>query len=180
MSLERNWGRASLAITLTTPAFDFFIQLNPARGKTKEKLEEENAKRSKSLDWPDWSSTGKVAENAWCVSNTRQRYEREEMTWPRTLTAVSSKFVTAGEGVRRHRDVLEDDTETSNPPDDYQTAEWLAWKWESVNAVGSNCRWKWQLCWQAGWYDRLHYSLKLLLHILPSKSHQWSSITIMT
>lgn len=34
---KRNWGCASLAITLTTPEFDFFILLNSARGKTEEK-----------------------------------------------------------------------------------------------------------------------------------------------
>lgn len=42
VSLQRNWGCASLAITLTTLEFDFFIQLNPARGKT-----EENKKKRK-------------------------------------------------------------------------------------------------------------------------------------
>lgn len=78
----------------------------------------------------------------------------------RPYASVGSKFTRV---CLLHR-VLERDSETSNPLDDYQAAKWLTWKWKWVNAVGSNCRWKWQLCWQAGWYDRLHYSLKLLLH----------------
>lgn len=47
MSVQRSWGCASLAITLTTPEFDFFIQPNPARGKSKEKQEQKTPKGQK-------------------------------------------------------------------------------------------------------------------------------------
>lgn len=69
VSLEKNWGRANLAITLTTPALDlFFIQLNPDRGKTKGKHTEEprrTPKENKSLGMPSWSLVGIGTGNVW-------------------------------------------------------------------------------------------------------------------
>lgn len=41
VSLQKNWVRANLAITLTSPELDSFIWLNPDRGKTEEKRKEE-------------------------------------------------------------------------------------------------------------------------------------------
>lgn len=59
VSLQSNWGCASLAITLTTAEFDFFIQLNLARGKTKEKYEKMDVKGQKFRQTPQFSGEKK-------------------------------------------------------------------------------------------------------------------------
>lgn len=166
VSLEKNWRCANLAIDLTTLALYFFIQLNPDRGKTKETHKEEDSK-GKRLGLPSCSLVGKGTGNVWYLNNSNN-WTTEPGANCNSICSCDCRDHTHickfKIWVILHQNVLEYDIETANPLDDNQTAEWLNRKWKSVNALGSKCRWKWQLCWQGGGYDRLHYSLKLLLH----------------
>lgn len=93
--------------------------MNPDRGKTEEKRKEEPRRTQTKCKVQLWKRTVKFP----CL-------------FPRLWTHLSRffflKFVTASDSGFSTKKSFKDDTDTSNPPDDNQTAEWLARKWESA------------------------------------------------